>query len=143
MKTTSSLNTKQEETWPQVVKVGNGEVTIYKRKTPSGNDNFMLAYKEDGKRKMPCFAERSDAFGEADKVARRLDGNVIAARHITHSEAVSFFSINDRLKPYGIDLDAATVTLVQCLQIKGIGDLQHVYEACKFYSTKHKAVTAK
>jgi integrase len=139
MKTTASRKPEQEESWPQVVTVGNGEVRIYKRKTPTGNDNFMLSYWEDGKRKMPCFKERGDAFGKADEIARKLDGKVVAARNITHAEAVAYFASADRLKPFGVTVDAATAVIVECLKVNP--DLSVVVPALKFYAARNRQTT--
>ena len=43
--------TSRKPKWPHEEPCGNVTVTVYKRRTPSGNIGFMLAYKENGKRK--------------------------------------------------------------------------------------------
>jgi integrase len=130
------------ETWPHRVVYGAVKVTIHKRKTPSGHENFMVVYKDsDGKRKFPCFKEWLDASGHADSTARRLAGNVAMSRTITSDEAMEYFANVKRIEPFGITLDATTTTVVNCLGI--VPDLQTIEAACRFYKQRHKKTQAK
>lgn len=68
MKTTRSRKPK----WPKQITLGNVTVTIYKRITPNGKTGFMLAYKQDGKRKFDSYPDEAEAIQEANTKARQL-----------------------------------------------------------------------
>ena len=46
-------------------------VTIFKRKTPSGFDNFIVADGPTGKRRFVSFKLKSEGLAEADRVLRK------------------------------------------------------------------------
>jgi hypothetical protein len=47
-------------------------VTVYKRRTASGKTGFMLAYRQDGKRKFDSFSDEDTAIQAANTKARQL-----------------------------------------------------------------------
>ena len=107
MKITSSRTARQVESWPYKVTYGNVTVAVYKRTTPSGFDNFMVADDSSGKRLFISFKEKLEALAEADKLARKKAGLAAMAQTITTSQAVDYFKAVDRLNPFNVTLDAA------------------------------------
>lgn len=133
---------KQPESWPHPVIYGAVKVMVHKRITPSGHENFMVVYKDsDGKRKFPCFKDKSDALAHADKIAREKAGLIAMGQTITSSQAIDYFASVKRLEPFGLTLDAATNTIANCLNI--VPDLQAVEAAVRFYKARHKTVATK
>ena len=74
MKATSSRKAKQGESWPRKVQPGRAIVTVYRRKTPSGNFAYMVANYADGdQRRFDSYANETEALEAADKLAKRID----------------------------------------------------------------------
>jgi len=73
MKITLTRKAKQEETWPRKVQPGRAIVTVYRRKTASGNFAFMVAnYAGGERRRFDSYASKADALEAADALAKRL-----------------------------------------------------------------------
>jgi integrase len=148
------------ESWPYKVTYGTVRVTLYKRKTPSGFDNFMLADDSTGKRLFRSFKIKSEAIAEADKLARKKAGLATMVQQITNAEAIEYFNSAARLKPFGVTVDAATATVAEALRIIGgfenmeklkqaaaqgqpLPDLASLVPAAKFFRQRHKQVVKK
>ncbi len=139
--TTSSRKREGIERWPYHVTYGTVTVTVYKRQTPSGNDNFMVADDSTGKRRFLSFKTAAEAKSEADKLARRKAGLAEMVRTITTDEAIDYFNSVTRLKPFGVTVDAATSTVAALLP--AIGSLSKLHEAVTFFNHRNKRVTKK
>ncbi len=102
----------------------------------------MVVYKDsDGKRKFPCFKDKSDALAHADKIAREQAGLVSMGQSITSAQAIDYFASAKRVEPFGVTVDSATSTIATCLKI--VPDLQAIEAACRFYKARHKQVSPK
>lgn len=142
MKATSSCRAKKTESWPRKVQPGRSIVTVYRRRNPSGNFNFMVAnYADDNRRRFDSYAIETEALDAADKLARRLDARDYVAASMTKGEALEYANAVARLKPFNVTVDAATATVAACLKV--IGDLSNLEAAVKFYVARHKQTTKK
>ena len=142
MKATSSRKAKQGESWPRKVQPGRAIVTVYRRKTPSGNFAYMVANYADGdQRRFDSYANETEALEAADKLAKRIDSRDYVAASMTRAQAIEFANASARLKPFNVTVDAATATVAECL--KSLGDLSNLHAAAKFYAARHKQVTKK
>jgi integrase len=139
MKANPSRTAKQQESWPYKVTYGNVTVAVYKRTTPSGFENFMVADDSTGTRRFLSFKIKSEALAEADSLARKKAGLAAMVQQITSAQAIDYFNAVDRLKPFNVTVDAATSTVADCL--KDAGSLDVIREAVKFYRQRHRNVT--
>ena len=134
-------STQNSEEWPRKEKVGRVEVTIYRRKTPKGNFAYMVANYAEGKRRFDSYATEAEAIEEAKKLAKRLSQMDVMSASITKEQAIEYASSAQALQPLGISLTAAVSAVIEAVKLAG--DLPNVIAAAKFYSTRHKQVTAK
>ncbi len=142
MKTTSTRRTKQGQTWPRKVQPGRAIVTVYQRKTPSGNFAFMVANYADGeRRRFDSYASEADALAAADTLAKRLDKRDYVAASMTQEQAIEYADSQAALKPFNVTVRAACAVVAECL--KSVADLSNVQAAVKFYKERHKQVTKK
>ena len=139
MKTTSSRKPKQGESWPRKVQPGRAIVTVYRRKTPSGNDAFMLANYANGKRRFDAYSSAGDALEAADKLAKQIDRRDYVAASMTQSQAIEFAGAVEALAPYGVTVGAGAGALAECLKI--VGDLSNLHAAVKYSAERRKQVT--
>ncbi len=72
-KPNASLKTEQAESWLRKVQPGRAVVTIYRRKTPTGNLAFMVANFVDGKRRFDSYPAEADALDAAQRRAKQID----------------------------------------------------------------------
>jgi integrase len=121
--------------------VGNVTVTIYKRTTPNGKKGFMIAYKQDGKRKFDSYSDAAEAIREADEKARKESTLGVKAAQLTDDELRAFVTASERAKRVNLSLGRAVEKLVEAVEI--VGDLSLVIEACKFYVARNKRTTRK
>ena len=160
MNATASRKAKQAESWPQEIKYGEAKVTVYKRATPSGFDNFMVADYSSGKRRFLSFKTKAEAMDRADALARQMAGLSAQVRSITNDEAIDYFNSVERLRPYRVTVDEATAKIAECLQILGgfenlkavkeavaqckpLPSLAELSAAAKFFKSKHRTFTPK
>jgi site-specific recombinase XerD len=142
MKTTVSRKAKQEETWPRKVQPGRAIVTVYRRKTPSGNYAYMVANYADGEhRRFDSYASETDALAAAETLAKRLDKRDYVAASMTQEQAIEYANAVARLKPFNVTVDTATATVAECL--KTVADLSNIPVAIKFYAARHKQTVKK
>ena len=143
MKTTLSRKAKQEETWPRKVQPGRATVTVYQRRTPSGNPAFMVANRAEqgGKRRFDSYSSEADALAAADTLARRLDKLDYLAASMTQAQAIEYAGAVDALAPYGVTVGAGAGALAELL--KTVGDLARLHEAVRFSAARNKTVTKK
>ena len=126
MKTTSSRKPK----WPKQIECGNVKVTICKRTTPNGKPGFMLAYKQDGKRKFDSYPDETTAIQEADRKGRQLSTLGVKAAQLTDDDLRVCVAAMDAVKPLNLSIGRAVEKLVEAVEI--VGDVANVTEACRF-----------
>jgi len=142
MKAASSRTTKRADKWPKEVQPGRAIVRVYRRRSPSGNFNYMVANYADGqRRRFDSYPTEADALDAADKLARRLDSRDYVAAAMTKDQALEYANAVARLKPFGVTVDAATGTVAECLRT--VGDLSNIHAAVKFYVARHKQAVKK
>jgi len=137
VKTTPSRKTK----WPKQIRLGNVKITIYKRTTPNGKTGFMLAYRQDGKRKFDSYPDEVTAIREANTKARHLSTLGVKAAQLTDDELRACVAAMDAVKPLNLSLGRAIEKLLESVEI--VGDVSLVTEACKFYAMRNKRITRK
>lgn len=121
--------------------VGNVTVTIYKRVTPNGKRGFMIAYKQDGKRKFDSYSDEAEAIREADEKARKVSTLGVKAAQLTADELHDFVTVTETAKRVNLTIGRAVEKLVEAVEI--VGDPSLVIEACKFYVARNKRTTRK
>jgi integrase len=142
MKTNPSRKAKQAESWPRKIQPGRAVVTVYRRKTPSGNDAFMVANYADGdNRRFDSYKTEGEAIAAAETLAKRIDSRDYVAASMTKGQAIEYAQSVERLKPFGVSVDAATGCVVECLKI--VPDLATVQAALKFYVARNRQTTKK
>jgi integrase len=137
MKTTRSRKPK----WPKHITLGNVTVTIYRRITPNGKTGFMLAYKQDGKRKFDSYPDEAEAVQEANTKARQLSTLGVKAAQLTDDELRACVAAMDAVKPLNLPLGRAVEKLLEAVEI--VGDVAKVIEACRLYASRNKRTTRK
>ena len=142
MKPTSSRNKRRAE-WPQTIRHGLIKIKVYRRLTPSGNPNFMIAdtVTEPGKRKFISFPDEAAALAEAASMARKQSELGTMAQQITTAQAADYVNGVNELKPFNVTLPQAVSTVTQALKITG--SLAVIIEAVKSHAQRHRKVTDK
>ena len=127
---------------------GHKRVHVYRRRTPSGYWNYMLAdtseVSEDGKtkRRFVSFTDEAQATAAADKLAERLSRLESTAMRLSEAQAIEYVSACEDLKPFGITVRAASAAVAECLKLLGDG-LPSLHAAVKFYRARFKQTVAK
>ena len=140
MNATTSRKDKKPK-WPKTVTEGNVKVMIYKRTTPNGKTGFMLAYKQDGKRKFDSYPDETQAIDQATQKARQLSTLGVKASELTGDDLRAYVATMDTLKPLGLSLGRVIETMVQAVEITG--SLENVVGACRFFIERNKRTTPK
>ena len=140
MSATTSRKDKKPK-WPKTVTEGNVKVMIYKRTTPNGKTGFMLAYKQDGKRKFDSYPDETQAIDQATQKARQLATLGAKASELTGDDLRAYVATMDTLKPLGLSLGRVIETMVQAVEITG--SLENVVGACRFFIERNKRTTPK
>ena len=138
MKTRSSRKRKE---WPHQVFLGRVTVTVYRRRTPSGNSAFMVANYANGKRRFDSYADETLALEAADKLARQLSERDVLAAAMTNEQAAEYAAAVQALAPFNISLPATACTVAECLKL--VGDLPNLHAAAKFYAARYKRTERK
>jgi len=127
--------------WPCHVKVGGTTVSIYRRETPKGSDNFQVVSIRDGKRVFESYPDAMVAKQEAEKLAKRLSEWGTKVADITREQAGEYISAAQGLARFNVTVPAVAATAIECLNM--VGDLPTLTAACKFYVARHKKTTPK
>ncbi|HEX5218811.1 MAG TPA: site-specific integrase [Verrucomicrobiae bacterium] len=134
-RTKSKLTNKD---WPRLVKVGRGEVTVYRRK----NGYFQIAnYDQEGRRRLESCSTEADALERAEQIATRQNEANDLAACMTKSEAMEYANAVQILKPLGVSMIGAATTVAECLKL--VGGLIELGDAAKKYAKSYKPTTAK
>jgi len=137
MKTTKSRKPK----WPKQITLGNVTVTIYKRTTPNGKTGFMVAYRQDGKRKFDSYPDEAEAIEQANTKARQLSTLGVKAAQLTGDELRAYVSAMDALKPLRLSVGRVVEKIIEAVEI--VGDVENIAVACRFFVDRNKRTTAK
>jgi integrase len=116
-------------------------ITVYRRKTPGGNDAFMVTNPGEGGRRFECYAVAGDADQAAEKLAKGLSKTDTLAGSVTRAQAVDYASVMQMLQPLNVALLPAVTTVVEAVKI--VGDLPSVIEGAKLLARRQKRTTAK
>jgi len=142
MITSSSRKARKAESgWPRKITVGRATLTIYRHRTPSGCDGFLVANYAGDKRRLDSHATEASALEAASTLARQLSERDGIGASMTREGAIEFASAAQSLKPYGLSLPAAAATLAECLN--QTGDVPTLHAALRFYLARHKRTTPK
>lgn len=141
MKLNASRKGGQAETWPRKVQPGRAVITVYRRKTPTGNLAFMVANYADGKRRFDSYAAEADALDAADRLAKQIDKRDYVAANMTRAQAIEYSDSVTALAPFNVTVRAAASVIAESLKI--VGDLSNVHAAIKFYAARNKQTVKK
>ena len=136
-----SATTSRKPKWPKKITLGNVTVTVYKRTTPNGKTGFMVAYKEDGKRKFDSYGSEAEALEEANTKAGRLSTLGVKASQLTGDELHAYVAILEAAKPLGIPLGRVIEKVLEAVAI--VGDVDKIPVACKFFVERNRRTTRK
>jgi hypothetical protein len=101
---------------PKIVSYGNVNLTLYKRTTASGSVGFMLAYRQDGKRKFDSFSDEDTAVQAANTKAHQLSTLGVKAAQISDDDMRMCVAAMDAAKSLGLSV-AEIVSRYPGLQI--------------------------
>jgi integrase len=139
---TTSRNKRRDE-WPKTIGHGLIKVKVYRRLTPSGNPNFMVAdtLTEPGKRRFVSFPDETAALAEAASLARKHSELGTLANQITPTAATEYINAVSELEPFNVTLAQAVAVVTTAL--KDGGGLNVIIEALQFFRQRHRKVTNK
>jgi len=132
---------KRKSDWPRKVTVGRITVTVYRRKTPQGNPNYMVESYVTGERKYKSYPVEQDAMEAALLLARRLSTRDTKAAALTEQQAIEYIRATEVLEPFKLTVGGAAEALAESL--KKLGDMAALHDAVKFYAERHKKITDK
>lgn len=132
---------KQENEWPKKVTFGRETVSIYRRKLPGGNFNYLVASYATNKRRFTSYANEAEAVTEAEKLVRQISKRDVVSATLTPAQAIACASALQQLEPLKLELAPAISALVAAVKL--VGDLPSVGKAAEAYSKQHKHSTAK
>ena len=120
---------------------GRERVPVYRRRTPTGTEGFLVANHSGDKRRLDSYPTAELAIEAAGTLARRLSEKDTLAASITREQAIDFASATQTLKPLNVTLTATAATVAECFKhVAGLVDLS---AACKFYAARFKQTSAK
>jgi len=127
---------KKAEQWPKKITEGRVSVTIYRRKTPSGNYGYLVENYAGETRKLDSYSSEGEALEAARALAKRLSKRDVVAASMTKMQAIDYASAVQTLEPFGLSLAVAATTLAEVLKV--VGGVSNLHEAATFYATRHK-----
>lgn len=124
---------------PEIIKVGNIVVRLYKRERQTANGNsrivFEVADHTSGQRRFRGFSDHAAARAEALKIARQLASGETTAATMSNAAAASYGRAVELLRPTGAALEVAAAAYAKSFQLLGS---DAVIEAATFYA-RHRA----
>ena len=123
----------RKATGPEVVKVGNVAVKIYRRQTPAGYTRFEVADYSTGKRALRGFNDYDAAVTEATRIARLMASGETTAAQMRGADAASYGRAIEVLRPTGFSLEVACATFADAVAALG-GN--RIGEAVAFFKSK-------
>ncbi len=139
-RTEEPTDDKERKAFAQV-KFGRHTVSIYRRQTPAGRDNFMVVNYSSGKRRFDSYPTESEAREAALTLAKRISECQVVAASMTNGQAADYASAIQALAPFNIPLPVAAAALADVLKLAG--SLSTVNEAVTFYLARRKHTTPK
>ena len=119
---------------PEVVKVGNVTVKLYKRKRRTAIGKTRTVYEiadyTSGTRRFVGFSDHTKAVTKAKDIAQKIASGDVEAASMTNTEAASYGRGSELLRPTGISLEAACTLVAKHFEILG-GD--YVIESAHHY----------
>lgn len=131
----------QAEGWPRQVRCGRASVSVYKRKTPHGGENFMVADYSTGKRRFVSYPTEEKALEAASVLVRKLSSGQVVAAALTNAQAAEYASAVQALRPFNVSLPSAAATLAECLAL--LGDLPTLLAGAKDYARRRRTIDPK
>jgi len=138
---TATRTTAKSEAWPRKIRLGRILVSVYRRRTPSGQIGYQVANYASGKRRLDSYPTDTEAIEAANRLARQLSERQVVAASLTNEDAAEYASAVQSLKPHKVTLPAAAAILAECLET--VRDLPGLLAAVKFYAARNKTVTRK
>ena len=133
--------------YPRVIRIGRVDVTIYRRRLPSGKYGFQVANYASGKRRLNSYPTEAEALEAAQRLTRQLGARQVAAASISDSDAAVFTAAKEELAPFKVELLPAVSTLAECLRLLhsdgGAACLPLLLESTQFYAARRRTVTRK
>jgi integrase len=124
------------------VQPGRAVVSVYRRKTPSGNFAYMVSNYADGAtRRFDCYQSEAEAIEAAETLAKRLDKRDYFAASMTQEQAIEYSGAAQALSPFKVRVGDAASAVAGCLKI--VGDLSTLHAAVSFYAARHKQTAKK
>lgn len=129
---------KQRRNKPIEVKEGAVTVKIYHVSRPEkqGGDYWQVADKTTGQRTLRSFADKADAIGDAERIAKQIASGNVEAALMTNREAATFGRMVEILRTKGIEVPLEIVAshFADAYEILG-GD--RIVEAAKDYARRN------
>ena len=141
MVTKASRTPTRKPDWPRKVQLGRESVSVYRRKTPSGGQAYMVANYALGKRRFDSYPTEAEALEAANRLVRQLSERQVVAASMTNEDAAEYAAAKQSLQPFKVNLLTGADTLATCLKI--VPDLSALVAAVKFYATRNRQVTRK
>ncbi len=138
MEAAPSRKAAKADKWPKKVKLGRFSVTVYRRKTPSGNFAYMVSNYADGKRRFDSYATEVEAIEAASELVNKLSTRDVVAAAMTNKEAAEYAASVEALAPFNVSVLTAARTIADCLPILE-GNLAALIPALKDYARRNPA----
>lgn len=130
---------RKKGSWPHEERVGRVVVRIYKRRTPSGTDGFMVADYSQGKRRLVSYPSESEALEAANLLAQRMNEGKVLVAGMANEDAAAYASATQNLRPFRVGIVDASAVIAHCLKI--VNDLEAIKTACAEYALRVKQIT--
>ena len=124
---------------PQVVKLGNVIVRLYKRKRRTTIGKFRTVYEiadyTSGTRRFRGFSDHAAAVEAANDIGQKIASGNVEAASMLNADAASYGRAVELLRPTAVTLELAAATFAKCFEILG-GD--NLVDAARHY-VRHNA----
>jgi site-specific recombinase XerD len=138
---TRKAGKEQKTEWPREVQPGRAIVRVYRRRVGDGFGYMVANYADGERRRFDSYSDEAEALAAAETLAKRLDKRDYVAAAMTTTQALEYANSAERLKPFGISVDAATGCVAECLKELGEGaSLATFHSAVRFFKARHKEV---
>lgn len=127
-------NRARTRKWPRVVSSGRATVRVYRRKTPSGREGFLVANYAGGTRRLDSFATEAEAMAAAENLARMLSEREVVAAEMRNEDAAAYAAAIQTLRPFGVELTTTAATVAEALKL--VGTLSDLLEAAREHARR-------
>ena len=122
--------TKTENGWPRLVKVGGTAVRVYRQTRANGTPGYYVADYSSGTRRMRSFPTEETALVEAKRLAVLLAAGEAHAAQVSGKDIASLGRALEHLRPSGVSIELATATFAKAFAILGS---DRILEAAEFF----------